>query len=128
MPLTATVTPGQRHESTCFESVMEAARLAVQTWPKWLAGDRGYSYPRIRRWLERHGIDAVIPKRVDQMARDGREPFDRDAYRRRNVVERCIGWLKECRRIATRFDKLAISFLAMVKLAMIQRYLRALAA
>jgi len=46
------------------------------------------------------------------------------SYRRRSVVEQCVGWLKECRRIATRFEKLALSFLAMFKLAMIQRYLR----
>ena len=106
---------------------MQATRLSLQTWPKWLAGDKGYSYPRIRQWLHHHQIGAVIPRRVDQIARDGRVAFDRDIYRRRNVVERCIGWLKEFRRIATRFDKLAISFLAMVKLAMILCYLRALA-
>jgi transposase len=40
------------------------------------------------------------------------------------VIERCIGWLKECRRIGTRFEKLAVNFLAMVKLAMIGRCLR----
>jgi transposase len=42
------------------------------------------------------------------------------------VVERCVGWLKECRGVATRYDKLAVTFEAMVKLAMIQRYLRLL--
>jgi len=50
--------------------------------------------------------------------------FDREAYRRRNVVERCVGWLKEWRRIATRFEKLALNFLAMLKLAIIEQYLR----
>jgi transposase len=50
--------------------------------------------------------------------------FDRDEYRRRSVVECCVGWLKECRRIATRFEKLAVNFLAMLKLAMIEQYLR----
>ncbi len=39
------------------------------------------------------------------MASDGRSQFDRDAYRNRNVVERCFGRLKEYRRIATRYDK-----------------------
>ena len=57
-------------------------------------------------------------------AHGAKRPFDREAYRRRNVVERCIGWLKECRRIATRFEKLAVSYLAMLKLAMIARYFR----
>jgi transposase len=52
--------------------------------------------------------------------------FDREAYKRRAVVEPCVGWLKECRAVATRFDKLAVNYLATVKLAMIQRYLRLL--
>ena len=54
--------------------------------------------------------------------------FDMDTYKRRNVVERCIGWLKECRRIGTRFEKLAVNFVAMLKVSMMQRYLRLLQA
>ena len=46
------------------------------------------------------------------------------AHRRRNVVERCIAWIKECRRIATPFDDLALRYLAMLKLAVIDRYFR----
>lgn len=42
------------------------------------------------------------------------------------MIERGVGWLKECRGVATRYEKLAVNFLAMVKLAMIQRYLRLL--
>ena len=65
----------------------------------------------------------MIPTRKDQR----RNPhFDKQAYRRRNVVERCVGWLKECRRLATRHEKLAVNFLAMAKLAMIQRCMRIL--
>ena len=45
-----------------------------------------------------------------------------------NVVERCIGWLKRCRRVGTRYEKLAVHYLGMVKLAMIQRCLRLLEA
>ena len=57
----------------------------------------------------------------------GRPPaFDVEAYKRRNVVERCVGWLKQCRRVATRYEKLAVNFLAFVKLAMIRRYLHLL--
>jgi hypothetical protein len=42
------------------------------------------------------------------------------------VIERCIGWLKESRAVATRYDKLAVNFLATVHVAMIERYLRLL--
>jgi hypothetical protein len=47
--------------------------------------------------------------------------------KRRAVVEQCVGWPKESRAVATRFDKFAVNYLATVKLAMIQRYLRLLA-
>lgn len=94
--------------------------------PDRVAGDKGYSYPRIRAWLRQHKIDAVIPQRTDQRNTHRGRPlnFDKDAYRQRNIIERCIGWLKECRRIGTRFEKLAVNFLAMIKIAIIQRYLK----
>ena len=93
-----------------------------------LAGDKGYSSRRIRARLARHGIKAVIPRRKDQRPDDGRVRFDREAYKRRSVVEQCVGWLKECRAVATRFDELAVNYLATVKWAMMQRYLRLLTA
>ena len=94
--------------------------------PGALAGDKGYSYPRVRQWLRDHGIRSVIPLREDQRAKQYRTDlaFDRKAYKDRNVVERCVGWLKECRRILTRFEKLAVNYLAMIKIAMIERLLR----
>lgn len=45
-------------------------------------------------------------------------------YRGRNVVERCIAWLKESRRVFSRFDKLATSYLAFLNLAILQRLLK----
>jgi transposase len=132
-PLAAHITAGQRHESTQFESIMDAVRIPrprgrPRTRLCRVAGDKGYSYPRIRQWLRRHSIKAVIPQRTDQRQRHRGRPltFDQDAYRRRSVIECCVGWLKECRAVATRFEKLALNYLAMVKLAMIQRYLRLL--
>jgi transposase len=50
--------------------------------------------------------------------------FDKDTYKKRATIEQSIGWLKEYRRIATRFEKLALSFLAMVKLAFMKYYLK----
>lgn len=95
-------------------------------WPTQTAGDKGYSYPRIRKWLDRRTIEAVIPQRSDQIEQDGDLGLNKKAYKKRSVVERCVGWLKECRRLVTRFDKLAVNFLAFVKLAFIDRYLRLL--
>jgi transposase len=116
------VTPGQAHESRSFEALMDTVKVRRRTRPDAVAGDKGYSYPRIRSWLARRGIEAVIPTRSNQP----RERLSKSKYRGRNVVERCIGWLKESRRVATRYEKLAGHYLAMVKLAMIQRCLRVL--
>jgi transposase len=95
--------------------------------PRRLAADKGYSCARIRLWLRCHGIRAVIPQRRDQVGRRGRPPgFDAGAYRRRNAIERCVGWLKEWRGVATRSEKMAENYLGVVHLAMIHRYLRLL--
>lgn len=67
----------------------------------------------------------LCPVKSNEKVRRGRKfKLDKKLYRRRNVVERCIGWLKELRRIATHYDKLAQSYLAMVKMAFIQRYFK----
>ena len=134
LPLAAsTVTAGQAHESTEFERIMNAVRIPNRRGrprcrPVRLAGDKGYSYPRIRRWRTRYGITSVIPRRSNQKPEDKRHRFDKDLYRRRAVVEQCVGWLKESRAGGTRFDKLAVNYTATVKLAMIRRYLRKLTA
>jgi transposase len=122
VPLGALVTAGHAHEAPCFERLMNTVCIGRRRRPDALAGDRAYNVDRIRRWLSRRGIEAVIPHRSNQLPL----PISRRKYRARNVIERCIGWLKCCRRIATRHDKLALHFLAMVKLAMIQRCLRVL--
>ena len=130
-PLTVHVTPGQAHESAVFEQTVDAVRIKQprgrsRCRPCRIAGDKGYDIPRIRRWLRRHRIGAVIPEKRRPHGRKPGRPatFDRDAYRRRNVIERCIGWLKHARRIATRYEKTAVNFLAMLKLAMIQHYFK----
>jgi transposase len=96
-------------------------------------GGQGFESPRLHSENPLFcGIRCVIPeKRVPagkRRRRRGRPPsFCRATYRQRNVVERLVGWLKEHRRIATRFDKLASGFLAMVKLSFMRRYFRMLA-
>jgi transposase len=93
-----------------------------------LGGDKAYHARRIRQWLRKHGIGAVIPPQTStRRGRLGRAvSYNRERYRGRNVIERCVGWLKECRSLATRFEKLALHFLGMAQFAIIQRYLRLL--
>ena len=129
LPLAVEISAGQRHESLYAEPVLQAVRIRrsngrVRTRPKAVTGDKGYSYARVRRYLRRRKIKAVIPTRKDQRRRPG---FDKELYRGRNVVERCINWLKESRALATRFDKLAVNYRATLQLAILQQYLRKLA-
>jgi transposase len=127
LPIAIEVSPGQDHESLHLEAVMEAVsvrspRGAPRKRPERLAGDKAYSANHIRQWLKDRRIEPVIAHRENEAGREG--PFDRDAYRRRNLIERCIGWIKEKRRIATRYEKLATHYLGMLKLAMIMQYLK----
>ena len=113
------LTAGHRHESTQLEAVLDGIRVPrtgrgrPRTRPTRVLADKGYSYPRCRRALRRRGIRFTIPTRSNQR----RRRFDRDAYRRRNVVERCVGRLKQFRGIATRYEKRAANFRAMVVIA-----------
>jgi transposase len=136
-PLAIEVTAGQAHESTMAETVIGEAlaspigrrrkKLKRRHKPKKLAGDKGYSVQRIRDWLQSRLIEPVIPHKENEHARhDPAVKFDRQAYKGRCVVEQCVGWLKEFRRIGTRFEKLAVNFHGMLQLAMIRRYLRML--
>lgn len=94
--------------------------------PQAAAGDKGYSHPRIRRYLAGRGMKPVIRRRSDQRPGDGRLRFDPAAYRRRSVVERCVDWLEENRPLATRHEKLAVNFRATAELAVICPCLRKL--
>lgn len=113
------LTGGHRHESTRLEAVLDGIRVArrgrgrPRTRPGRVLADKGYSYPACRRLLRRRGIRATIPTRSNQR----RQRFDRDAYRRRNVIERCVNRLKRFRAIATRYEKRAVNYRAMVVIA-----------
>jgi len=121
------VTAGQRHESKYFEPTMAQRlfhrRRGHKRWPRCLAGDKGYSYPRIRRWCRQRRVTAVIPTRKDQ-PRD--EQFDKETYKRRNIVERVVGWYKEYRSLGTRYEKLAVNYVALWLVAIMERALKRL--
>ena len=118
------------HDSQRLEPVLRKVRVKQKcgrpkSRPKRLAGDKGYSSGEIRGFLMGRGIEPVIPHKDNEKARyDPAVKFDKKTYKRRCIIEQTIGWLKECLRIGTRFEKLAVSFLAMVKLAMIRQTLK----
>ncbi len=93
-------------------------------WPVALVGDKGYRADWIDDYLLVLGIAPVIPSKANERRDDRVIAFDREVYRDRNIVERLIGWLKESRRIFSRFEKTAKNYAGMIKMAFIHRYLR----
>jgi transposase len=105
------------------EAVVDGDGAPV-AWPVALAGDKGYRADWIDEYLLDLDIKPVIPSKENEDRSARPVEFDREAYRRRSIVECVIGWLKECRRVMTRFEKSAKNFGGMIKMAFIQRYLR----
>ena len=63
----------------------------------------------------------MIPTRKNQPQE---EAFDKASYRKRNLIERVIGWFKECRALGTRHEKLAVDYVTLWMIAMIEKLLR----
>ena len=81
-----------------------------------LIADKAYDTNPLRNLLAQMDVDAVIPSIA---RRKPLIPHDREAYRQRNLIERMFARLKDFRRVATRYDKLARNFLAGVILTAI---------
>jgi transposase len=89
--------------------------------PKVLLGDKGYDADAILADLDARGIAAIIPpKRNRTVQRD----IDGHRYALRNLVERCFSKLKHSRRLATRYDKTADSYLGFILVASIRLWVR----
>lgn len=118
-------TPGQRPESQAFSIVLLRANRPRWTghsrWPHQVAGEKGYSYPTIRRWLPRHHIGAVIPSRKNQPRE---ATFDQTTSRRRNLIDRGVGGSKECRALGTRYENLVVNYVALWVVALIDKLVR----
>jgi transposase len=133
MPLSAVLSPGQHHDNRHLTDVLDAIRLPhsgrgrPRKRPGRCVADKGYSSRQCRAQLRGRGIKTMIPERDDQIknrkkkgTKGGRPcSFDKDVYRNRNLIERCILRLKQFRRFATRYEKLAESYLAVTTICMI---------
>ena len=109
-PLTFDVTGGEVHETQGFDALMALHDAR----PAKLLGDKGYDSDEIRNDLAKRGIEPVIPPRSN---RTTPIQYDREAYKRRNLIERCVNRLKQFRRIATRYEKTARAYLSMLCIA-----------
>jgi len=107
-PLRVILSAGQIADIDCASALIE--NLPGQA----VVADKGYDANHFVAKIEAAGAVAVIPSRSNRLT--PRE-FDRHLYRARNLIERFFARLKHFRRIATRYDKLAKSFLSFIHLA-----------
>ncbi len=110
-PVAFALTPGNIADISMALPLLEGIEP-----PRRLLADKAYDADKLRNWLKRRKIMAVIPSSA---ARRTPYPLDRQAYRRRNVIERLFCKLKNWRRIATRYDRLARNYLAALALVSI---------
>lgn len=123
------MSPGQDHDSKYLIPLLDKSEIideetGRELHPKAVAGDKAYRSDEIDEQLIERDIRPVIPSKSNEDRTERKVEFDREQYRNRNIVERLIGWLKESRRILTRFEKKAANFIGMIKMAFIQRYLK----
>jgi transposase len=104
-----------------------------RTRPARALADKAYSSRANRRYLRRRGIKAVIAVKADHQqanrkklgSNGGRPPaFDREAYKERNTVERCVNKLRQHRAVATRYDKREAIYQGTIDVASIRIWLR----
>ena len=124
-PLAVLISGGQAGDNPFLLPVLDAIAVGgtggrPRKRPDLLLADKGYAHDSTRAALRRRGIAHVIPERRDQIARraakgarGGRPPgFSKEAYKQRNVVERCFNRLKQWRDLATRYAKRATIYRA----------------
>jgi len=117
LPVVLGLTPGEAHDNRLCSLLLTGLHQGTM-----LLANRGYDADWIRELVSQKGAWANIPPK-----RNRKQPicFSPYLYRARNLVERFFNKIKQCRRIATRYDKLAVNYLAFVKLASIRLWLRA---
>jgi len=112
LPVRLGLTPGEAHDNRLCSVLLDGLRPQTI-----VLADRGYDSDWIREFVSEQGAWANIPPK-----RNGKVPicFSPYLYRARNLVEQLFNKIKQCRRIATRYDKLAANYLAFIKLASIR--------
>jgi transposase len=114
-PLKLILTPGQRGDVTQAPALLEglAARCVL--------ADTAYDSNAFRQIVADMGAQAVIPSNP---TRKTLIPYDFEAYKARNLIERCFNKLKHFRRIATRYDRRALYFLSFAHIACAMLWMR----
>ena len=114
-PVRLVLTAGQRGDAP------QAAALLGEDRPAVVLADTAYDADHFRDRVKAAGAMAVIP---NNPSRARKHPFDQDLYKERHLIECCFAKLKQFRRVATRYEKTARNYLAMVTLAATVLWLR----
>ena len=114
-PVRFILTPGQVHDICQAEGLISG--LSFEN----LLADKGYDSDKFRAAIAECGAEAVIPS---SRSRSQAIPHDKDLYKERNLVERFINKIKHYRRIATRYEKTALSYLSMLTLVGVMIWLK----
>jgi transposase len=116
LPVRLALTTGEAHDNRLVLTLLSDLKSGAM-----LLADRGFDADWIRTLVSTHGAWANVPPK-----RNRTEPicFSPYLYRARNLVERFFNKIKQCRRVATRYDKLAANYLAFIQLASIRLWLR----
>jgi transposase len=117
LPIRLGLTAGQAHDGQIADALLD--HLGPRTI---VLADKAYDADRIRELIQEQGATPNIPPKSN---RRWKPCFSKRLYRERNLIERFFSKLKHFRRVATRYDKLAANFLAMVQLASLRLWLRA---
>jgi transposase len=109
------LTAGQKGDAPQAEALIEGLPAEV------VMADTAYDSDRLRQTIAAKGAVAVIP---NNPSRASKHPLDKHLYAQRHLIECCFSKLKQFRRVATRFEKTARNYLAVVTLAAIVLWLR----
>jgi transposase len=113
------ITAGQAGDAPVGEELLDV--LETREGIRQAAMDKAYDSHAIRAKWAAKGIDPVIPPKANRLEII---VYDKEPYQQRNKVERLFNKLKQCRRVATRYEKLKATFLAFVILALMIIMLR----
>jgi transposase len=117
VPLAFHLTPGEAADCAAFEDIYALGDVK----PGYILADKGYDTNAIRARIKADGVRAAIPSKSNRVKAI---KWNKALYRQRNRIERMIGHLKINRAVATRYDKLAKSFLDALHIAAIRKCLR----
>jgi transposase len=114
-PVSIHLSPGQGADVTHGEALLGDHKVAA------VMADKGYDCDALVATIEGRGAQAVIPPKKNRVEP---RPYDKHLYKERSKVECCVGLLKQCRRVATRYEKTAKNFLGMVLIVASMIWLR----